>query len=227
MNITTSRRSVLCAAVAASVSLYGLKAASAQPIQPISPVGPANKLSFQRHDGSQMFADVKLHLADFGSTIYAGVQIVPTGQELRAVLDTGATHFEALINIANINVTDFASGAGDRLRSAGSEVFSDEKGSSFLMRCLNIVKPDGHTLRWEADRLVDLTATLTGLRVNDGSLVASVYLIPCIYRLVGENDQHVYARDTNGIMLYYDRESVGDPVQLVDSYGNTEFPFGS
>lgn len=230
MNINTvSRRSVLPAV--AFASLFGLKAASAQPIQPIQqadPISPDGVFSLLRQDRSAMFSNARLNMAafgdtGFGDTFIVNLQVRPTTEELQEFLATGASHVAWLVNITNVEVTDMDWGNGDRLRSAGGEVWVDEGGSSFWLHCLNIIKPNPEDgLRWEADEIASMSTTLNGRVMREGSITISLFLIPGIYRLE-EPGELVYSRDTNGNMLDYYFTPIGEPARVTDSSENTEF----
>lgn len=216
-------------AVASATSL--MPTVGAQPVQPIQqadPINPDGVYSLIRQDGSVMFSNARLNLASFtdtgfGDTFYVGMQVIPTSQELQEFLATGASHVAWLVNITNVEVTDIDWGNGDRLRSAGGEVWVDESGSSFWLHSINIPKPNPEDgLRWVADEIASISTTMNGRVMREGPVMVSSFLIPGIYRLDGQGEL-VYSRDTNGTMLDYYFTPIGSPAQATDSAGNTEF----
>lgn len=235
---TFGRRSFVGGAAAAIAAMAPFSSrVGSQPVQPIQqadPIGPDGTYSLLRQDGSAMFSNARLNLAAFGDTglfgnaFHIGMQIIPARQEIEDFLNTGATHVGWLVNITNVKVTDIEWGNGDRLRSAGMQVWSDETGSSALLHCLNIIKPNPEDgLRWEVDKIAAMSMTLNGNVLREGSVKVSSFLIPGVYRLVGEGEDFVYSRDENSTTLRYDFDQIGDPAQATDPHGNTEFLIAS
>lgn len=223
-----SRRSI---AIGAAMAPFMVAKAGAQPVQPIQqgdPITPGGVYSLLRQDGSAMFSNARLIMAffgdtNFGDTAIVNLQVIPTSQELDEFIATGASHVAWLVNITNLEVTDIDWGNGDRLRSAGGEVWTDQSGSSFWLHSINIPKPnieDG--LRWEANKIASISTTLNGRVMREGPVVVSSFLIPGIYSLE-EIGELAYSRTTNEETLDYYFAPIGDPAQVTDPFGNTEF----